>query len=203
MTRMSFPFVEQALTLKPRPHQIEAVEALSSAPHPFAFAEMSVASGKSLVMALLAQKALPQARTLIIAHNEDLVQQDAKACEWIGEKPLLCASGLGAPQVFGRLTVGTIGTILNRVEYFRNVGVVIIDEVHRARMEPMRDGSRSQYLQLKDALPNAWFRGLTGTGWREDGSGSLEHTFGPKVYSYGFLEALEDGFVKTLRAVNA
>ena len=200
---MTFPIAEQIFTVKPRPHQLEAVDALATAATRFAYAEMSVASGKSLVMALLARRALPSTRVLILAHNEELVEQNAKACKWVGEKPVLCSTGLGRPGVFGSLTVGTVGTVLNRIDYFKDVGVVIIDEVHRAKMEPNKDGSASQYLQIKDALPQAWFRGVTGTGWREDGSGSLEHTFGPKVFNYGFLEALEDGFVKPLRAVPA
>ncbi len=200
---MNFLAPEQALSIKPRPHQVEAVQALATAPHRFAYAEMSVASGKSLVMAFLAARSAARTRTLIIAHNEDLVTQNAKACEWIGQKPVICSSGLGTSAVFGQLTVGTVGTILNRIDYFQDVGVVIIDEVHRAKMDLNKDGSASQYRQIKEALPHAWFRGLTGTGWREDGTGSLEHTFGPKVFTYSFRDALEDGFVKPLRAVAA
>ena len=200
---MDLQIDEQILSVALRPHQIEAVEALACATDRFAYAEMSVASGKSLVMAALAQRALPRSRVLIIAHTEELVKQNAKACKWLGLSPSICSAGLGESAVFGRLTVGSVGTIANRLDYFKDVGVVIIDEVHRARMEAHKDGSASQYLQIKNTLSKGWFRGLTGTGWREDGTGSLENTFGKKVYSYGFLEALEDGYVKPLRAVAA
>jgi DNA repair protein RadD len=200
---VSLHFDEQVLSVTLRKHQNEAVDALALSKERFAYAEMSVASGKSLVMARLAQRALPSTRVLIIAHTEELVKQDAKACKWLGSEPHLCSSGIERPSLFGRLTIGTVGTIANRLDYFKDVGVVIIDEIHRARMEAHKDGSASQYLQIKDFLTNAWFRGVTATGWREDGTGSLENTFGKKVYTYGFIEALEDGFVKPLRAVAA
>jgi DNA repair protein RadD len=191
------------LSVELRPHQHEAVHALSTAQDKFAYAEMSVASGKSLVMARLAQIALPRTRVVIIAHTDELVKQNAKACRWLGMQPTTCCSGLGEVAVFGRLTVGTVGSVVGHLDYFKDAGLIIIDEVHRARMEAYKDGSASQYLAIKDALKNIWFRGVTGTGWREDGSGSLENSFGRCVYKYGFLEALEDGFVKPLRAVPA
>src|SRR6266702_742461 len=169
---------EQILSVTLRPHQNEAVDALASSSEQFAYAEMSVASGKSLVMAKLAMRAAVSTRVLIIAHTEELVNQNAKACRWLGIEPHICATGISRPAVFGQVTVGTVGTVINRIGYFRDAGAIIIDEVHRARMEEYKDGSASQYLQIKDELPNAFFRGLTATGWREDGSGSLEHTFG-------------------------
>jgi DNA repair protein RadD len=186
-----------------RKHQNEAVDALASSTDRFAFAEMSVASGKSLVMASLAKRALSQTRVLILAHTEELVKQDAAACKWLGLTPHICSAALGEKAVFGPLTVGTVGTVAHRLDYFMNAGVVIIDEIHRARMEANKDGSASQYLKIRDTLRNSWFRGVTATGWREDGTGSLENTFGRKVYTYGFLEALEDGYVKPLRGVAA
>jgi DNA repair protein RadD len=194
---------EQILTPTLRPHQVEAVDALAFSQEVTAYAEMSVASGKSLVMAKLGERAIVNTRVLIIAHTEELVQQDAHACRWIGQDPAICSAGLNETRTDGRLTVGTIGTIANRLDCFKNVGLVIIDEIHRARMTPYKDGTVSEYLKVQQALPKAWFRGVTATGWREDGTGSLENTFGKRIFEYGFLQALEDGFVKMLRAVAA
>lgn len=193
---------EQVLTPELRPHQIEAVNALAAASDKFAYVEMAVASGKSLVMARLAQIALPRSRVVIVAHTEELVKQNAKACEWLGEKPSICSAALGQKAVFANLTVGTVGTIAKRIKYFKGA-TFIVDEVHRARMHAYDSGAESQYLKIKNESPNSWFRGVTATGWREDGSGTLDNTFGPCVYKYGFLEALQDGFVKPLRAVTA
>lgn len=202
---MNLHFDEQILSVTLRRHQNEAVDALATAPYQFAYAEMSVASGKSLVMGSLAKRALlrPRNRVMIVAHTEELVKQNAHACKWLGLNPAICSAALGQSSVFADLTVGTVGTIAKRLNYFQDVSAVIVDEVHRARMEENKDGSASLYLRIKDGLPNAFFRGVTGTGWREDGTGSLENTFGHKVYNYGFIEALEDGYVKPLRAVPA
>jgi superfamily II DNA or RNA helicase len=49
-----------------------------------------------------------------------------------------------------------------------------------------------------EAIPNAKVRGLTGTAFRADGTGSLEKTFGPIIFRYSFLDALQDGYVKPL-----
>ena len=74
---MNLHFDEQILSVSLRPHQKEAVDALANSNERFAYAEMSVASGKSLVMAKLAERALPKTRALIIAHTEELVKQNA------------------------------------------------------------------------------------------------------------------------------
>jgi DNA repair protein RadD len=49
-----------------------------------------------------------------------------------------------------------------------------------------------------EAIPHAKVRGLTGTAFRADGTGSLEKTFGPIIFRYTFLDALQDGYVKPL-----
>ena len=173
-----------------RPHQEACINAILGCQDRFAVADVAVACGKSLILGGLA--ATNPGRTLIIAHTRELVKQDAEACEQIGIRPGICSASIGN-NVFGKVTVGTIQTIINRTNYFQDVNLVLVDEVHRTPIN-----KTSSYRRLFDALPQAKIRGVTGTAFRADGTGSLEKTFGPIVFRYKFNDALRDGYVKPL-----
>lgn len=182
----------------PRKHQTEGVQALASyTGGRFSVAEITVAGGKSDMLGMLAQYYQQFGRVLIVAHNKELVGHNAKAAKNHGLAPGICSSSISV-NAFARVTVGTIGTIINRVHLFRDVVAILVDEVH---MVP--PAKSSQYRRLFDKLPNARVHGLTGTPFRADGTGDLAKTFGPLVYRYTFLDALRDGYVKPLVPVDA
>lgn len=182
----------------PRPHQTEGVHALISyADGRFSVAEVAVAGGKSAMLGMLALHYSQFGRVLVVAHNKELVKHNAGAAKRLGCSPGICSSSIST-NAFARVTVGTIGTIINRVRLFRDVVAILVDEVH---MVP--PAKSSQYRRLFDALPAARVHGLTGTPFRADGTGDLAKTFGPIVYRYTFLDALRDGYVKPLVPVDA
>ena len=186
------------LSFVPRKHQVEAVQALVSySDDRFSVAEACVASGKSAMLGMLAYHYSQFGRVLIVAHNKELVKHNAAACKQIGVSPGICSSSIST-NAFARVTVGTIGTIINRVHLFRDVVAILVDEVH---MVP--PAKSSQYRRLFDKLVHAKVHGLTGTPFRADGTGDLAKTFGPIVYRYTFLDALRDGYVKPLVPVDA
>jgi len=178
-----------------RPHQIEAVEKLLACEERFAHAEVCVSGGKSLIMAELAHRV--SGRALILAHTSELVKQNIEACSQIGLFAAPCAREVGI-NLFARVTVGTIQTVVRRLAHFKDVETVIVDETHLVTPD-----DESMYRKLFAALPDARVRGLTGTPYRADGSGSLEETFGPCVFRFRFAEALELGYVKPLRQIDA
>lgn len=182
----------------PRKHQIECVHALASyAEGRFSVGEACVASGKSGMLGMLAAVYSAHGRVLIVAHNKELVKQNAVAARLLGLNPGICSSSISV-NAFARVTVGTVGTIINRVRMFRDVSAILVDEVH---MVP--PAKSSQYRRLFENIPHAKVHGLTGTPFRADGTGDLERTFGPIVFRYTFLEALRDGYVKPLVPVDA
>lgn len=181
----------------PRKHQIDCVQKLTTFDGRFSVGEACVASGKSGMLGMLAAHYSRIGRVLIVAHNKELVQQNADAAKLLGLNPGICSSSIST-NAFMRVTVGTIGTVINRVRMFRDVVAILVDEVHR--VPPAKS---SQYRKLFEALPHAKVHGLTGTPFRSDGTGDLEATFGPVAYRYGFLEALRDGYVKPLIPVDA
>jgi superfamily II DNA or RNA helicase len=181
----------------PRKHQVDCVQKLTAYENRFSVGEACVASGKSGMLGMLAAHYSQHGRVLIVAHNKELVTQNAAAARLLGLSPGVCSASIST-NAFARVTVGTIGTIINRVRLFRDVAAILVDEVHR--VPPAKS---SQYRQLFEALPHAKVHGLTGTPFRSDGTGNLEKTFGPVVYRYGFLDALRDGYVKPLVPVDA
>jgi DNA repair protein RadD len=172
-------------------HQNKCIEILNAYEDKYAVAEVSVAGGKSLILGSLAA-ANTTGRTLILAHNKELVQQNADACRQVGLKPGICSASI-AKNVYQKVTVGTVQTVVRRTKYFQDVTLILVDEVHRTPVN-----KTSSYRKVFEAIPHAKVRGLTGTPFRADGTGSLEKTFGPIIFKYSFLDALQDGYVKPL-----
>lgn len=181
----------------PRKHQSEGVQALINYDGGrFSVAEISVAGGKSDMLGMLALHYSQFGRVIIVAHNKELVIHNTAACRNHGINPGVCSSSIST-NAFARVTVGTIGSIVNRVHLFRDVVAILVDEVH---MVP--PSASSQYRKLFAKIPNAKVHGLTGTPFRADGTGDLAKTFGPIVFRYTFLEALRDGYVKPIVPVD-
>lgn len=196
MSVLDLPW-SKASDFVPRPHQSAGVDALFEYDGKYSVAEVTVAGGKSAMLAMLALRYSKLGRVLIIAHNEDLVKHDAAACRKLGIHPGICSSKLGV-NAFARVTVGTRGTIANRLHLFKDVVAVLVDEVH---MVP--PSASSQYRKIFEALDKAKVHGLTGTPFRGDGTGTLEKTFGPIVFRYTFLDGLRDKFLKPIVPVDA
>lgn len=178
-----------------RPHQTRAIEKLLETNQRITHVEMCVASGKSHTMA--GRAARYSGRSLILAHTDQLVRQNLKACGEIGLSAVPCSRKVGV-NTMGRVTVGTIQTVVRRLSSFDDVGLVIIDETHLVPPD-----EQTQYRKLLARLSQATVNGFTGTPFRADGSGSLEDSFGPCVYRYTFSEALDDRYVKPLRQIDA
>lgn len=192
-----YPAVQLAPFI-PRLHQTEGVQALINFHEGrFSVAEISVAGGKSDMLGMLSVHYMQFGRVIVVAHNKELVVQNTAACKRHGANPGVCSSSISV-NAFARVTVGTIGSILNRIHLFRDVVAILVDEVH---MVP--PAKSSQYRKLFEALPNTKVHGLTGTPFRADGTGDLAKTFGPIVYRYTFMDALRDGYVKPLVPVDA
>lgn len=181
----------------PRPNQTAGVQALIAYEDRFSVAEVAVAGGKSDMLGMLASHYSQFGRVIVVAHNKELVEQNTAACKRHGISPGVCSSSIST-NAFAKVTVGTIGSIVNRVHLFRDVVAILVDEVHR-----VPPAKASQYRRLFDKLPQTKVHGLTGTPFRADGTGDLAKTFGPIVYRYTFLDALRDGYVKPLVPVDA
>ena len=185
------------MTFQARPHQNEGVQTLIAYPERYSVAEVTVAGGKSFMLAMLAWHYSQYGRVVILAHTKELVQQNVDACRKIGLSVGICSASIGS-NAFARITVGTIQTVGRRTHLFKDVVAILVDEVHL-----VAPGKSTYYRKLFEACPLAKVHGVTGTPFRADGTGDLSKTFGPIVYRYTFLDALRDGYVKPLVPVDA
>jgi superfamily II DNA or RNA helicase len=133
-----------------RDHQTDCIDTLNADPNKYAVAEVSVAGGKSLILGSLA-KSNTTGRTLILAHNKELVVQNADACRQVGIQPGICSASI-AKNVYRKVTVGTVQTVVRRTKHFQDVTLILVDEVHRTPVN-----KTSSYRQVFEAIPHARF----------------------------------------------
>jgi superfamily II DNA or RNA helicase len=111
-----------------RTHQTECIDTLFAYPDKYAVAEVSVAGGKSLILGSLA--AANTGRTLILAHNKELVIQNAEACRQVGLVPGICSASI-AKNVYRKVTVGTVQAVVRRTKLSRRK-LILVDEASHA-----------------------------------------------------------------------
>jgi len=145
-------------------HQNACIDTLFAYADKYAVAEVTVAGGKSLILGSLA--AANTGRTLILAHNKELVIQNAAACRQVGLRPGICSASI-SKNVYQKVTVGTVQTVVRRTKWFQDVTLILVDEVHRTPVN-----KTSSYRKVFEAIPHAKVRGLTGTAFRADASAS-------------------------------
>jgi DNA repair protein RadD len=186
---------------------VEAIEAHWRANGGPTLIEMATATGKSLVIAEIARRrhvAIPEFRSLIAVHVQELVEQDVGALRaaWPEAPYGICCEGLGHRDHDAPVIVGTIQSLARDAEKLGQRDLVIVDEVQLVSRD-----SNSQYLSLFDVLrsraPGLRLVGTSATPYRLDsgylhkGEGAL---FEKIVFSYQIAEGIKDGYLSPLRS---
>lgn len=88
-------------------------------------------SGKSLLIGAIANSI--EEPVIVIQPNKELLEQNYEKYVSYGNTANICSASMGSKEI-GHVTFGTIGTLKNKVEEFKEVSprVVIVDEAHRA-----------------------------------------------------------------------
>jgi len=127
-------------------------------------------TGKSIVIADLGVHIVTTwlgQRVLVLAPTKELVVQNAEKFAAIGPNvPVgICSASLNKYEVGRVITIGTIGTIINRKESLGKIDIVLVDECHL-----VSDKDETQYRMLADYLleqnPSCKFVGLSATPYR-------------------------------------
>jgi len=166
--------------------------------------ELPTGSGKSLVLASIAWKAVDNgAKVLIATHRKELIEQDAKALTDLrpdarGQVGIYSAS-LQRREV-ADITVGGVQSLCRRVGKLGHRDIVVIDEAHLVGMR-----ADSQYGQLIKGLrqenPELRLLGLTATPYRlgqgflTEGQGRL---FTSVVYRADIKRLIADGYLSRM-----
>jgi len=203
--------VENGVTVKLRPYQQEALDALDAfwdagGGHPLV--AMATATGKSVVIAQLfldIYARFPQLRALILVHVRELVDQNFKhlAQMWpdapFGALGINCASlrrrDWDAPIIFA-----TIQSVWKHAQKLGPRHLIIGDECHL--WPKSGDGMyRTLLAGQRELVPNLRVAGFTATPYRLD-SGHLcegdDKIFDQVVYEYSIADGIKDRYLAPL-----
>ena len=162
-------------------------------------------SGKSLLIAEIARRVCqkrPGNRVLVLAHQKELVQQNAEKLRrvWPEGHVGVYSAGVGR-KTRGRVTVASIQTAWRSSSNLEPQTLILIDEAHRAG--PERGGMYDQFLEvMQTANPNVRVAGLTATPYRTK-TGLLtddDGIFTDIAYEISLRELVRDGYLSPLVA---
>ncbi|MGI9141977.1 MAG: DEAD/DEAH box helicase [Fluviibacter sp.] len=189
-----------------RPYQQSAVQstllALRQRQHPVI--QLPTGAGKSLVIAEIARLSRERGvNCWVLTHVGELVAQNAVTyARHTGDVGYGTAcAGLG-PTTFGRVTFGTVQTVVGTLERLlpsQSPGLIIVDEAHR-----VPGTSDGMYARVFEAFPAAQRIASTATPWRLDGGliyGAKDRWFNSLAHRYTVPEAVRDGWLSPLVGV--
>ncbi|MGJ5032339.1 DEAD/DEAH box helicase family protein [Bradyrhizobium sp. HKCCYLS2038] len=180
-----------------RPHQIDAADAVEDAYRAGMMrplVDSCVGSGKSLTMAELARRAWARGeRTIICAHRESLVEQNAEACRKLGLQVGINAAKLGERTWRAPVISAMINSVYNSAQQFGPVANIFTDEAH---LVPHSESG--MYREFLRGFPNARKPGFSGTVFRLQGGSLVEGEGAPferVVFAYSIIDGIRDGYL--------
>ncbi len=135
--------------------------------------EACVGAGKSLMIALLAQRAdmeFPGTRILVLVHQKELLEQNLEklVAVWPEANVGLYSAGAGRKDLGCQITYATIGSIWKDAHKLGRIDIVLADECHL--INPKDAGMWRSFLNdLAKYCPTARTIGWTGTPFRGNG----------------------------------
>lgn len=162
----------------PRDYQEEAVQSLwdwfCRHPEGNPVINMCVGSGKSLIIAMIIQRALrefPETRIIVVAHQQELVVQnmDKLRAIWPEADVGIYSAALGRKELGCRITYATIGSIYKDAHLLGETHLILCDEAHLINTK--ESGMWRSFISDMKRFGNQWIKviGLTGTPYRNGG----------------------------------
>lgn len=195
--------------MQPRAYQLEAVEAVDSAlrvENARPCIVLPTGAGKSPVIAWTIQrfaKEYPPLRTLVLAHVQELVQQNADKMRivWPEARIGIYSAGLGSRDMNYRTTFASIQSIWKRACDFDPFDLIIIDEAHLIPLK--NNGMYRKFLaDAKLVNPHVCIVGFTATAYRLDGGiiCGPEFILSHVAYEANVKDLIEQGYLCRLRS---
>lgn len=180
-----------------RPYQSDCVEALRrsyATGHRAPLLQLATAGGKTIVFTSVADGARRKAkRALITVHRRELLRQAVEKLAVAEIHPGIIAAG--ADPDYGAMTqVGSVQTIVGRLDKLPPFDLLIFDEAHHARA--------GQWRKLIEAQPQARLLGVTATPCRLDGQGlgvQAGGCFDDLILGPEVQELIDGGFLSAAR----
>lgn len=193
----------------PRPYQSRALDELwawfgkHDGGNPIV--EACVGAGKSLMIALLAQRAdmeFPGTRILVLVHQKELLEQNLEklVAVWPEANVGIYSAGAGRKDLGCQITYATIGSIWKDAHKLGRIDIVLADECHL--INPKDAGMWRSFLNdLAKYCPTARTIGWTGTPFRGNGvwlTAGEDALFTNIATRVGMRELLELGYLAPL-----
>ncbi len=145
-------------------------------------------AGKSLIIADLIYQAYSKwgIEIIVLSHRKEILSQNKSALMgYLKQKGLnadvgIYSAGLNAREK-RKITIAGIQSVFRKVDLFKNVKLIIIDEAH---LISPNNKAQTMYHKFIDSLPNAKCIGLTATPYRL-GSGYIvgeDHIFDEIIF---------------------
>lgn len=119
--------------------------------------------GKSLLPAALAAEL--DEPILVLQPSKELLLQNLEKMHSYGIMPEVFSASAGSKKV-GNVTLGTIGSVINKPDLFRRFRTVIIDECHTAQARHKEADAQSMYKRFYDMMERPKLIGMTASPWR-------------------------------------
>lgn len=147
-------------------------------------------SGKTLVASEECRKEMekPNGKMLILAHREKLLKQMKKELLLLNPYADIGIVGFGKKEWGHKITLGGVQTLWSkkgreeRLARLHDITYCITDEAHHIMS--------SGYLLIHQAMPKAFYMGITATADRGDGKDASDF-YGPPVYVKTIRELIE------------
>ena len=191
--------------MKLRPYQSEALthtlKHLALGHNPVL--QLATGTGKSLIIAALADAERVRHPVWVLTHVQQLVGQNAATYKlYTGLEPGIICAGLNRKDINYSVTFATIQSIMGMLDELPTPGIIIIDEAHRV---PHNEDESTLYETILRKYPSARRVAMTATPWRMDngiiyGSGD-KFWFDVVAYKYTVPQAVRDGWLSPLVGV--
>lgn len=186
-----------AVTIQLRPNQIAAADAVEDAFRRGTLrplVDSCVGSGKSLIMAEVARRAVERGeRVIISAHTRELVEQNAAACRSLGLQCGINNAALGERTWRAPVISAAIQSVYKSAASFGPIGLFLGDECH---LWPHAESG--MYRSLIRDLGVERAAGFSGTVFRLQGGSLVEGEGAPfdrVVYRYSIVDGIRDGYL--------
>lgn len=205
-----------AITL--RDYQISAVETIvaTSLRERYVLLQLSTGGGKTIIFSELIRRYQHEynMRILVLAHRKELIEQAAdKLLRVWPEAPIgiACAGVDARADLHQPVVIGSVQTVVNRLELCRPFHLVIIDEAHRLPPRNVKSQYQTLLLKMESLYPQLRVLGVTATPYRL-GHGYIygreckkghENWFENLHFSVRLLDLQSRGYLVPIRAKEA
>jgi DNA repair protein RadD len=177
-----------------RSYQLRCIKALARAyeHHNAVILQLATGAGKTVIFAEVIRRLSGQ-RVLVLVHRRELIKQASRKLADAGVEHGVIAAGF-ASNPSAAVQIGSIQTIVRRLDALPEFDQIVIDECHHARAESWR--------RVLEMWPRARVLGCTATPARLDGKGlGVAHggLFEAIVCGPPIAELIEDGYLSPVR----